>query len=69
MLKSILAATLLTSVLTSGAMAAAPVTKPVLPAKHSTVLVHKISMKKQMVKACKKGFKLRKGKCVVTKKM
>ncbi len=69
MLKSILAAALLTSVLSSGAMAAAPVTKPVMAAKHATVLVHKVSMKKKMVKACKKGSKLSKGKCVIAKKM
>jgi formaldehyde-activating enzyme involved in methanogenesis len=67
MLKSILAAALLTSVLASGAMAAAPAVKPAVAAKPATVLVHKVAMKKPMMKMCKKGAKLVKGKCVASK--
>jgi hypothetical protein len=64
MLKSILAATLLTSVLASGAIAATPATKPVI-AKPATVLIHKASMKKMMMKHhCAKGLHMVKGKCV-----
>jgi predicted S18 family serine protease len=69
MFKSILATALLTSVLASGAMAAAPLTKPTAIAKHPTVLVHKASMKKMMMKHhCAKSKHMSKGKCVANKK-
>ncbi len=66
MLKSILAATLLTSVLASGAMASAPTAKLPVLAKHPTVLVQKVTMKK-MMHHCKKHMHLVKGKCVAIK--
>ena len=66
MLKSILAVTLFTSVLATGAMAAAPTTKLPVLAKHPTVLVQKASMKKLM-HHCKKHMHFVKDKCVAVK--
>ena len=66
MLKSILAATILTSVLASGAMAAAPTTKLPVLAKHPTVLVQKTTMKK-IANRCKAHTHLVKGKCIAYK--
>ena len=66
MLKSILAATVLTAVLASGAMAAAPTTKLPVLAKHPTVLVHNTTLKK-MLHHCKKHLHFVKDKCVAYK--
>jgi hypothetical protein len=63
MLKSILAAALVTSVFATGVMAAAPSTNAYVSAKPATTLVHKTAMKK-MLHHCKKGMHMHKGKCV-----
>lgn len=66
MFKSILAAALITSALATGAMAATPTAKVILLPKHTAAMVHKVSMKKAMLKMhhCAKGQHSVKGKCV-----
>ncbi len=66
MLKSILVAALITSALTTGAMAATPSAKINVLPKHNTSMVHRVLMKKPMLKMhhCAKGLHTAKGKCV-----
>jgi hypothetical protein len=66
MLKTIFATAILTSFLTTGAMAVT-YQNPTAPAKHATVMLHKTAMKKMKMVHCKKGMHMVKRKCVANK--
>ena len=66
MLKSFLAAAVLSSILASGAMATAPATNPPVLVKHPTALSQKATTE-NMLHHCKKHMHLVKGKCVAVK--
>jgi hypothetical protein len=67
MLKTIFATAILTSFLTTGAMAVT-YQNPTTPAKHATVMLHKTAMKKMSkMPHCKKGMHMVKHKCVANK--